>query len=285
MFGLGRKKSDQESDPSNIGNVLIRLGYCTREDIERAKAEQERQRERRLGEHLIAMEVITEEQLQIALAKQNAERPGRLQHESVARTVSAVNKQQAQLRATAERVTEVAASIVATGGVMGTKILSAFFLLGVLCAPLSVSAQPETERRLEAEAAIAIDAVAAQPADLEQPSTPQDVVEDVGDLINGVRTGTWTAIAGAVIMLLLNLLRLPLLKSLTHKIPKRWRLVIAIVLGGAAGIIGSIAGGLPWYEAVYVGLFSGPSAVFSHELIYTTILGKRGSPEPDPGPA
>ena len=117
---------------------------------------------------------------------------------------------------------------------------------------------------------------AAEPADSPlAPTEPKDVAKSVGNLIDATRTGSWIAIVGGVIMLLLNLLRLPQLGSLTKKIPRRWRLVVAVALGGVGGILAGIAGGMPWYEAVAVGLFSGPAAVFSHEAVLNTILGKR----------
>ena len=65
------------------------------------------------------------------------------------------------------------------------------------------------------------------------------------------------------------------------KIPKRWRIAIPIMLGGVAGILSSIVGGMPWIEALMVGLFSGPTAVFAHEAVVEAILGQSKSREPD----
>ena len=136
-------------------------------------------------------------------------------------------------------------------------------MAGVIAIPMDAIGQPEPA----AETAV-------DPGNPD-PSTPKDVTDSVSGLIDATRTGSWIAIVGGVIALLLNLFRLPLLGSLTKKIPGRWRLVIAVVLGGVGGILTGIAGGLPWYEAVAVGLFSGPSAVFAHEAVLNTIMGVR----------
>lgn len=53
------------------------------------------------------------------------------------------------------------------------------------------------------------------------------------------------------------------------------------MLGGVAGILSSIVGGMPWIEALMVGLFSGPTAVFAHEAVVEAILGQSKSREPD----
>lgn len=106
--------------------------------------------------------------------------------------------------------------------------------------------------------------------------TPADVAESTGAVIDAVRAGTWIGIAAAVIMLLMNLFRLPALGGLVKKIPARWRIAIPILLGGVAAVLSSVAGGLPWYEALSVGLFTGPVAVFKNEAVFNAILGRRG---------
>ena len=108
-----------------------------------------------------------------------------------------------------------------------------------------------------------------------------DVVQDAGAVIDAVRTGSAIGIAAAVIMLLVNLLKAPWLGGLVKKIPKRWRVAIPILLGGVAGILANITGGIPWTEALMVGLFSGPTAVFAHEAVVEAILGKATSRGPD----
>jgi hypothetical protein len=111
-------------------------------------------------------------------------------------------------------------------------------------------------------------------------TTPETVAQGVGTLVDAVRLGSWVGIAGALIMLVLNLMRLPLLGGLMNKIPKRWRIALPIILGGVAGILSNIAGGAPALEALMVGLFTGPTAVFGHEAVYKAILGKTGSSDP-----
>ena len=69
-----------------------------------------------------------------------------------------------------------------------------------------------------------------------------DLGKDVGDLIDAVRSGRAIAIAAAVIMILVNLFKLPWLGGLTKKIPKRWRIAIPIILSGVAAILMGIVG-------------------------------------------
>jgi hypothetical protein len=112
----------------------------------------------------------------------------------------------------------------------------------------------------------------------EAATTPAgDVAHDVGAVIDAVRSGSAIAIAAAIIMLLTTLFKAPWLGGLVKKIPKRWRIAIPIILGGVAGILSSIVGGMPWLEALMVGLFSGPTAVFAHEAVVEAILGQSKS--------
>lgn len=108
-----------------------------------------------------------------------------------------------------------------------------------------------------------------------------DIVGDVGAVVDAVRSGSAIAIAATIIMVLVNLFKAPWLGGLVKKIPKRWRIAIPIILGGIAGILSNIVGGVPWLEALMVGLFSGPAAVFAHEAVVEAILGRSKSREPD----
>lgn len=114
-------------------------------------------------------------------------------------------------------------------------------------------------------------------AQVAQPPEPvpdvNDVLVSVGQLVDAVRAGSAIAIAGAIIMILTQLFKLPLLGGVMKKIPARWRIAVPILLGGVAGILANIAGGLPWLEALLVGLFSGPTAVFAHEAVIEAMLG------------
>jgi len=102
-------------------------------------------------------------------------------------------------------------------------------------------------------------------------------VSNTGAVIDAVRSGSAIAIAAAIIMLLVNLFKAPWLGGLVKKIPKRYRISIPIALGGIAGILSNITGGMPWIEALMVGLFSGPTAVFAHEAVVEAILGQSKS--------
>lgn len=108
-----------------------------------------------------------------------------------------------------------------------------------------------------------------------------DVTEDIGAIVDAVKSGRAVAIAAAIIMLLTNLLKAPWLGGLVKKIPARWRIAIPILLGGIAGILANTAGGMSWGESLIVGLFSGPTAVFAHEAVVEAILGKSKTRQPE----
>lgn len=100
---------------------------------------------------------------------------------------------------------------------------------------------------------------------------------DTQDLIDAVSSGKVIAIAAAAIMLLVNILKQPWAGGYMAKIPKRWRILIPIVLGGVAGILSSVVGGMPWFQALIIGLFTGPTAVFAHEAVIEALFGKSKS--------
>lgn len=105
-------------------------------------------------------------------------------------------------------------------------------------------------------------------------ATPGELLHQIGTAVDAARAGSWIAAAGAIIMVLTNVLKLKALGGLVKQIPARWRIAIPIILGGAAGILASIAGGMPATEAVIIGLFSGPTAVFAHEAVIEAVLGR-----------
>ncbi|HWN68812.1 MAG TPA: hypothetical protein VNM90_14340 [Haliangium sp.] len=97
---------------------------------------------------------------------------------------------------------------------------------------------------------------------------------DLEPLIDAVRSGSMIAVAAVAITLLVDLLKTPWLGGLASRVPRRWRIAFPVALGGMAGILSDILGGLPWQEALFVGLFSGPTAVFAHEAVVEAILGR-----------
>jgi hypothetical protein len=108
---------------------------------------------------------------------------------------------------------------------------------------------------------------------LGQTDVPPDIGDHVGRVIDAVRSGSAIAIAAALIMLLVDLFKAPWLGGVVKMIPKRWRIAVPIILSGIAGVLSDILGGLPWQEALLVGLFAGPTAVFAHEAVVEAILG------------
>lgn len=104
-------------------------------------------------------------------------------------------------------------------------------------------------------------------------------MEELQALLDATETGQWTVICAAAISLLVSQLKRPLLGDLVRTyVPRRWRAVVPVVLGGVAAVLLAVSGGVDWREAVYIGLFSGPGAIFCHEAVVHAVLGReRGS--------
>lgn len=105
------------------------------------------------------------------------------------------------------------------------------------------------------------------------PPGSADASDHIGAIVDAVRSGSAIAIAAACIMLLVDLFKMPWFGSVVKQIPKRWRVAVPVILSGIAGVLADGLGGLPWQEALLVGLFAGPTAVFAHEAVVEAILG------------
>lgn len=86
-------------------------------------------------------------------------------------------------------------------------------------------------------------------------------------------TGGLIASVGFIITLAVEVFRSPRLGRLVERIPRRWRITAPVALSIAAGFLSSISDGVPWQQAVYIGVFSGPTAVFTHELLVEAVAG------------
>lgn len=63
--------------------------------------------------------------------------------------------------------------------------------------------------------------------------------------------------------------------SWTPTIPARWRPVVTTVVGLAAGVLASLAGGMPLIPALVLGLTSGVTPVAAHEVVVNGLRGGR----------
>lgn len=102
-----------------------------------------------------------------------------------------------------------------------------------------------------------------------------DLGADIGSVVDAARAGQWILFASAIVTVLLQLVKQPWLGGLWQKVPPRVRVIVPIVLGAAAAVLASIAGGVPWLEALIVGLFTGPIAVFNNEAFVKALFGKK----------
>lgn len=104
---------------------------------------------------------------------------------------------------------------------------------------------------------------------------------DLEPVIDAIRSGSAIAVAAVAVTLLVDLLKSPWLGGLASRVPRRWRVAFPVALGGIAGILSDVVAGLPLQEAVFVGLFSGPTAVFAHEAVVEAILGRSRTRDPE----
>jgi hypothetical protein len=99
--------------------------------------------------------------------------------------------------------------------------------------------------------------------------------ELIQQLINLFTTGQYVMGASVVIMIFVSLFKQRKLGGLVKKVPRRWRGAVPVVLGGIAGMLAAIAGGMSWEQAVYIGCISGPGAIFGHEVVVHALFGKK----------
>lgn len=95
----------------------------------------------------------------------------------------------------------------------------------------------------------------------------EDLGGSVNEVIEAFGSGRAILIAAAVITLLVQVFKSPMLGGLTDKIPAEYRAVIPVVLGGVAGMLYSVIAGTPWWEAVYFSIFAGGTAILNHQAV------------------
>lgn len=78
----------------------------------------------------------------------------------------------------------------------------------------------------------------------------------------------YLAIAAAVIGLIVRLLKQDV--TFLPTIPARWRPVVAVALGVAAGVLDKAATGVLWREAILNGVLAGFTAIAGHGVLITS---------------
>lgn len=151
-----------------------------------------------------------------------------------------------------------------------------------ILAPLSALAQPSPVAPVEGSG-VALGAVPGAPAapvavpvvvaPVVVPVEPVDVPSGVGQVVEAYQAGGWLAAGAAAVMLLTLLLRV---LGLLDRIPKRLRVVVPLALGCVSALLASVAGGLPWGQALIVAFLTGPAAVGLHQGIARSLMGADG---------
>jgi len=98
MFFKTKKQEPKVSpcdDPTSIGNILIELGFITREEFdEKIRKFQEAKIETLLGQFLVIEGGVTPQQLERALMRQVKMRNGGIDHDSIMKILDVAKKTQ-----------------------------------------------------------------------------------------------------------------------------------------------------------------------------------------------
>jgi hypothetical protein len=152
-------------------------------------------------------------------------------------------------------------------------LILVFTLALTLALPITLQAQEAPpDGATPAPAAVE---VVAPVAPVVVPVEPVDVPSGVGQVVEAYQAGGWLAAGAAAVMLLTLLLRV---LGLLDRIPKRLRVVVPLALGCVSALLASVAGGLPWGQALIVAFLTGPAAVGLHQALGRSLVGK-DSPE------
>jgi hypothetical protein len=147
-------------------------------------------------------------------------------------------------------------------------LILVFTLALTLALPITLQAQEAPpDGATPAPAAVE---VVAPVAPVVVPVEPVDVPSGVGQVVEAYQAGGWLAAGAAAVMLLTLLLRV---LGLLDRIPKRLRVVVPLALGCVSALLASVAGGLPWGQALIVAFLTGPAAVGLHQGIARSLMG------------
>jgi hypothetical protein len=112
----------------------------------------------------------------------------------------------------------------------------------------------------------------------QQPAEPLPSLEESSQaLVDATKTGSLIAVVGALITMLVSLLRSPRTGALVQLIPARWRVLVPVGLAILAGLLGYLGTDMSLAEVLMVAFFAGPAAVFGHETVNEAIRGQRFS--------
>lgn len=107
------KSYEPKKDPLSIGNVLLKIGYISRDQLNALGDEYTNRADKRLGEFLIEQKTITSEQLEIALLHQRMIRGDRQALRSI---MQRTKKRHATISSTIDEIVVAAKQVVIDNG-------------------------------------------------------------------------------------------------------------------------------------------------------------------------
>jgi hypothetical protein len=99
----------------------------------------------------------------------------------------------------------------------------------------------------------------------------QEVPPDVGILVTAIQSHAWPVVAGASILIVVYLAKLPALGELWERIPKRYRPLVVALLGVLSGVAHALATRTPWLPALLSNLMAAMVAIGTDQTLTKTL--------------
>lgn len=99
----------------------------------------------------------------------------------------------------------------------------------------------------------------------------QEVPPDVGILVTAIESHAWPVVAGASILIVVYLAKLPALGELWERIPKRYRPLVVALLGVLSGVANALVTRTPWLPALLSNLMAAMVAIGTDQTLTKTL--------------
>lgn len=99
----------------------------------------------------------------------------------------------------------------------------------------------------------------------------QEVPPDVGILVTAIESHAWPVVAGASILIVVYLFKLPALGELWSRIPRRYRPLVVALLGVLSGVADALVSKRPWLPALLSNLMAAMVAIGTDQTLTKTL--------------
>lgn len=95
----------------------------------------------------------------------------------------------------------------------------------------------------------------------------QEVPPDVGILVTAIQSHAWPVVAGASILILVYLSKLPALGEVWERIPKRYRPLVVAAIGVLSGVANALVTRTPWLPALLSNVMAAMVAIGTDQTL------------------